>query len=438
MSDVAPPPYGEVSAEGGELAVAAVRAATEAALAGRIDALATAPLNKASMRLAGYEHAGHTELLADLCGGPEVSMVLVGPQLRVAHMTTHIALEDVPGRITAERLETVVGIADRAAAAARHRRAAASRWRASIPTRARAACSASRSSTCSSRRSSGCGPRGADVTGPLPGDTVFGAARAGRYDLVVAMYHDQGHIPIKLLHADEAVNVTGGLPIIRTSVDHGTAFDIAGQDKARSASMRAAVRARRAARLGAAQLPVERDQRGVVEPAGALGDQRVELLGDLAVAGSATPWSRAVSSAIPTSLRCSSIRKPGSKRIVQHLLAVRLEDLRLREPAEQRLAHARGIDTGLRRQRQRLGDRLDRERDDDLVRGLRDLTRTRRADVGRRLAELVEDRLGPRHRLLAPAGHDRELPVDGGRLSTRHGRVDRLDAALGEDLVHLP
>ncbi len=78
-------------------------------------------------------------------------------------------------------------------------------------------------------------------TGPLPGDTVFGAARAGRYDLVVAMYHDQGHIPIKLLHADEAVNVTGGLPIVRTSVDHGTAFDIAGQDKARSSSMRAAV-----------------------------------------------------------------------------------------------------------------------------------------------------------------------------------------------------
>ena len=111
VSDVAPPPYGEVSAAGGELAVAAVRIATEAALAGRIDALATAPLNKASMRQAGYEHAGHTELLADLCGGPEVSMVLVGPQLRVAHMTTHIPLEDVPRRITAERLETVVGIA---------------------------------------------------------------------------------------------------------------------------------------------------------------------------------------------------------------------------------------------------------------------------------------------------------------------------------------
>ena len=236
-----PPLYGEVSAEGGELAVAAVRAATEAALAGRIDAVATAPLNKASMRQAGYPHAGHTELLADLCGDPEVSMVLIGPQLRVAHMTTHIALEDVPGRITAERLVTVVGIAGellrrlgidtpRIAIAGLNPHAGEGglfgeqeqRVLAPAVERLRAA--------------------GADVTGPLPGDTVFGAARDGRFDLVVVMYHDQGHIPIKLLHADEAVNVTGGLPIVRTSVDHGTAFDIAGQDKARSASMAAAVR----------------------------------------------------------------------------------------------------------------------------------------------------------------------------------------------------
>ena len=237
---IEPPPYGEVSAAGGELAVAAVTAATRAALAGRIDALATAPLNKASMRQAGYEHAGHTELLADLCDGPEVSMLLVGPQLRVAHMTTHIALEEVPGRITAERLETVVGIATellgrlgigapRLAVAGLNPHAGEGglfgeqeqRVLAPAIERLRAA--------------------GADVSGPLPGDTVFRAARAGRYDLVVVMYHDQGHIPIKLLDADEAVNVTGGLPIIRTSVDHGTAFDIAGQDKARSASMRAAL-----------------------------------------------------------------------------------------------------------------------------------------------------------------------------------------------------
>ena len=237
---IAPPPYGEVTAAGGELAVAAVRAATEAALAGRIDALATAPLNKASMRRAGHAHAGHTELLADLCGGPEVSMLLVGPQLRVAHMTTHIALEEVPGRITAERLESVVRIAGellgrlgigepRLAVAGLNPHAGEDglfgeqeqRVLAPAIERLRAA--------------------GADVSGPLPGDTVFGAARAGRYDLVVVMYHDQGHIPIKLLHADDAVNVTGGLPIIRTSVDHGTAFDIAGHDKARSASLQAAV-----------------------------------------------------------------------------------------------------------------------------------------------------------------------------------------------------
>lgn len=237
---IGPPPYGAISAEGGELAVAAVRAATEAALAGRIDALATAPLNKASMRRAGYPHAGHTELLADLCGGPEVSMLLVGPHLRVAHMTTHIALDEVPGRITAERLETVVRIATevlrrlgivapRLAVAGLNPHAGEGGLFGEEEERVlRPAVERLRA-------------RGADVSGPLPGDTVFGAARAGRYDLVVVMYHDQGHIPIKLLDADEAVNVTGGLPIIRTSVDHGTAFDIAGQDKARSHSMTAAL-----------------------------------------------------------------------------------------------------------------------------------------------------------------------------------------------------
>jgi 4-hydroxythreonine-4-phosphate dehydrogenase len=241
VSDVAPPPYGEVSAEGGELAVAAVRAATEAALAGRIDAMATGPLNKASMRLAGYEHAGHTELLADLCGGPEVSMVLVGPQLRVAHMTTHIPLEDVPGRITAERLDTVVGIATELL-----RRLGIEAPRIAVagvnPHAGEAGLFGEQEQDVLIPAVSRLRHGGADVTGPLPGDTVFGAARSGRFDLVVAMYHDQGHIPIKLLHADEAVNVTGGLPIIRTSVDHGTAFDIAGQGKARSASMTAAVR----------------------------------------------------------------------------------------------------------------------------------------------------------------------------------------------------
>jgi 4-hydroxythreonine-4-phosphate dehydrogenase len=235
-----PPPYGETSAEGGEMAVAAVEAAARAALEGGVDAVATAPLNKASMRRAGYPHAGHTELLADLCGGAEVSMLLIGPRLRVAHMTTHVALEEVPRRITAERLEAVVAIATDALG--------------------RLGFSAPRLAVAGLNPHAGEGglfgdedervlrpaiarlrAAGNDVSGPLSGDTVFGAALAGRYDLVVAMYHDQGHIPIKLLEADPAVNVTGGLPIVRTSVDHGTAFDIAGRDVARSAGMRAAI-----------------------------------------------------------------------------------------------------------------------------------------------------------------------------------------------------
>ena len=156
-----------------------------------------------------------------------------------------------------------------------------------------------------------------------------------------------------------------------------------------------------------------------------------------AVASRGTPSSRAVCSAIARSLRCNSIRNPGSKRSSSMRSSVRLEDLRLREAAQQRLAHARGIDSGLRGQRQRLGDRLDREGDHDLVGGLGDLAGARRTDVGGRLAELREDRLGPLHRRLAAPGHDRELPIDRGGLPAGDRGVDRLHATLGEGRMHL-
>ena len=168
-------------------------------------------------------------------------MLLVGPQLRVAHMTTHVALEEVPSRITAERLETVVSIATELLG----------RLGIGAPRLAVAGLNphAGEGGLFGEQEQRVLGPAierlraaGADVSGPLPGDTVFGAARAGRYDLVIAMYHDQGHIPIKLVERDDAVNVTGGLPIVRTSVDHGTAFDIAGQGIASERSMIAALR----------------------------------------------------------------------------------------------------------------------------------------------------------------------------------------------------
>ena len=210
---IEPPPYGEVSAEGGELAVAAVRAATRAALAGRIDALATAPLNKASMRRAGYAHAGHTELLADLCDGPEVSMLLVGPQLRVAHMTTHIALEEVPSRITAERLETVVRIATELLG----------RLGISAPRLAVAGLNphAGEGGLFGEQEQRVLGPAierlraaGADVSGPLPGDTVFGAARAG------SLRPRDRHVPRPGPHPDQAARRRRRRQRDRRAADH--------------------------------------------------------------------------------------------------------------------------------------------------------------------------------------------------------------------------
>jgi 4-hydroxythreonine-4-phosphate dehydrogenase len=233
-------PYGEISAEGGHAAVRAVLAAIAAAKLGLIDAICTAPLNKESMRIAGYQFDGHTELLAEHTGVRDVSMLLMGRQLRVAHVTTHTAIGKVSEKITAERLTKVIDIAHstmleygfespRVAVAGLNphagehglfgdeedivMRPVIERFQA----------------------------RGLSVVGPISPDAVFIDALAGRYDIVIAAYHDQGHIPVKLVEREHAVNVTGGLPIIRTSVDHGTAFDIAGLGVADDRNMRAAL-----------------------------------------------------------------------------------------------------------------------------------------------------------------------------------------------------
>ena len=238
--EAAEAPRGEVGAAGGEAAVRAVRAATELALEGRAQALATGPLNKASMRAAGYEWAGHTELLADLCDAGEVSMLLLGERLRVAHVTTHVALERVPELVTEARLRSVVAIAD-----ATIRRLGFERPRIGV---AGLNPHAGEGGMFGDEEQEVVGPtiaalreEGFEVSGPIAGDAVF-VDMERRYDIVVVMYHDQGHIPIKLVERDDAVNVTGGLPIVRTSVDHGTAFDIAGQGIAGEQSMVAALR----------------------------------------------------------------------------------------------------------------------------------------------------------------------------------------------------
>jgi 4-hydroxythreonine-4-phosphate dehydrogenase len=233
-------PVGQLSSEAGRAAVEYVFRACDLALAAAADAVVTAPLNKAAMNMAGFAYAGHTELLAERTNAGQVSMLLVGPQLRVVHVSTHVALAEAIGRVTPERVLATIELAQRSCLAL------------GIPT--------PRIAIAGLNPHAGEGglfgdeeqrlimpaiqearARGLDISDPQPPDTVFLRATRGAYDIVVAMYHDQGHIPMKLLAFDSGVNVSVGLPIIRTSVDHGTAFDIAGSGQARETSLIAAI-----------------------------------------------------------------------------------------------------------------------------------------------------------------------------------------------------
>ncbi len=239
-ADPADCPPGKVSAEAGRAAVEYVNRACDLAMEGSVSAMVTAPLNKAAMNRAGFNYAGHTELLAERTDTPNVKMLLVGPKLRVIHVSTHVSLQEAIRRVTKERVGEAIDLADescRALGIERPRIAVAGlnphagegglfgdeEEREVVP-----AIDAARE-------------RGLEVSDPQPPDTVFLRAVNGAYDVVVAMYHDQGHIPMKLLAFDSGVNVSIGLPIIRTSVDHGTAFDIAGTGKAREESLIAAI-----------------------------------------------------------------------------------------------------------------------------------------------------------------------------------------------------
>jgi 4-hydroxythreonine-4-phosphate dehydrogenase len=236
--ETAPP--GRLSAEAGAAAVAAVEAAARLALAGGVEAVVTAPLNKEAMRLAGVSYPGHTEILADLAGVKAARMLLVSGSLRVCHVTVHVSLRRALDLIRRERIVATIRDADqglrRLGIAAPHLAVAglnphageAGMFGTEEIEEIEPACREARAS-------------GLRVTGPLPPDTVFMRAARGEFDGVIAMYHDQGHIPIKLFGFDRGVNITLGLPFIRTSVDHGTAFDIAGQGTADPASMKEAL-----------------------------------------------------------------------------------------------------------------------------------------------------------------------------------------------------
>lgn len=228
--------YGVIDPRGGAAAVAAVRCAAHAALAGWIDAVCTAPLNKEAMHLAGMAYDGHTELLAEIAEVPSVVMMLVGRQLRVAHVTTHSALRRVPDLVTRDRLAFTVSVTHDFL-----RRLGSVRPRVAVaglnPHSGENGLFGNEEETVVRPVVEELQDAGLDVVGPVSPDAVFIHALEGRYDAVVVMYHDQGHIPVKLIERDMAVNITGGLPFIRTSVDHGTAFDIAGQSRADATNM---------------------------------------------------------------------------------------------------------------------------------------------------------------------------------------------------------
>ena len=245
--EAAPIRFGEVAPEAGRFAYLAMERAVELALAGRIDAIVTAPLNKEALNLAGYHYAGHTDMLSALTKTPGSIMLLAHGDMRVGHVTTHVALADVPRLLTPERLRRTIDVtyqAVRDLGIARPRVAVA----ALNPHAGEGGLFGRQDIEITTPVVEQCRAAGMDVTGPVPGDTVFVKLRARQFDAVVAMYHDQGHIPVKLLGFDvdsatgvwralSGVNITLGLPVIRTSVDHGTAFDIAGKGVANEESL---------------------------------------------------------------------------------------------------------------------------------------------------------------------------------------------------------
>jgi len=227
---------GKVQPEAGDLAYRCVKRATEMAMAGEVQAIATAPLNKEALHLAGHLYPGHTELLATLTESRDYAMVLYTDKLKVIHVTTHIALRKFLDTLNQPRIETVIGLADSFL-----KRVGYQKPRIAVagvnPHAGEHGLFGDEEARFVTPAIEACAARGINVSGPCPPDTVFLQAHEGLYDMVVAMYHDQGHIPLKLLGFYDGVNITAGLPFIRTSADHGTAFDIAWQGKANAASM---------------------------------------------------------------------------------------------------------------------------------------------------------------------------------------------------------
>ena len=235
-------PFGKLSSIAGDAAYQYIKIATELAMAGQVEAICTAPLNKEALHAGGHIYPGHTEILAALTGTEEVSMMLTAPRLRVIHVTTHIGLMDAIRKIEPGLVERTIARGHEVLV------------KAGLPRQKIGVCAINPHAGENGLFGQGeeaakitpavqaCRAKGWDVEGPLPADTLFFRAGRGDFDLVVAMYHDQGHGPVKVLGIEAGVNITVGLPVIRTSVDHGTAFDIAGTGKADERSLLEALR----------------------------------------------------------------------------------------------------------------------------------------------------------------------------------------------------
>ena len=231
---------GVLSADAGRAAYDAIVRATDDAMHGSVAAVATAPINKEALRLAGLPWSGHTDLIAHLTKAPRVAMMFHSEPLRVVLATVHVPLVEVPPLLTRELMEETIALTARelprfgrpspriAVAGLNPHAGEHGLFGREEQTAIAPAIEAARA-------------RGIDVAGPFPADTLFVRAVRGEFDVVVACYHDQGLIPVKLAAFGRAVNVTLGLPIVRTSVDHGTAFDIAGKGVADAGSMIEAV-----------------------------------------------------------------------------------------------------------------------------------------------------------------------------------------------------
>ena len=232
---------GQPSPRTGQASADYIIAGAELALAGKTQGLVTAPISKLALNMAGHRFQGHTEMLAHLSGKVPVVMMLAGQKLRVVLVTTHVALKDVPSSLTIEKIVETAEIAHNSLKKffnmARPKLAAAGL----NPHAGEGGLFGNEEEVLIQPAISEAVKRGLDLTGPFPPDTVFYKAFNGEFDAVICMYHDQALIPFKLVHFKDGVNVTLGLPFIRTSVDHGTAFDIAGTGRADHTSLLAAL-----------------------------------------------------------------------------------------------------------------------------------------------------------------------------------------------------